>query len=178
MLILDHVDTVSLGKSSLEIDEYVPIAAEVFHQDDAPTLYWRAKPNAKTLVEVGLSSESGRLRSVTLPSIDGAMIIEDKACREVPKQYEGNGVPCFDLAGWQASDDFDARFLDVEVGVRLIVSAGSCSVEFGESSALVTNLQFGDMRCVFDDRKALVRIDFLGLDCADADTLRGLICSD
>ena len=174
MLVLDHVDVHANDSASTEVDEYVPVTVEIPHRESAPTVYWRAKPGPRTLVEVGLSSESGRLRSLTVTAIDATSVFKTHD-NPTPAGEDEAGVPCFDIAGWPVSDEFAARFMDEEVAVRLVVANRSCSVEFGQRAAPATSVKFGDVRCAFDDRKALVRIDIGSLDDEQVETLGRLV---
>lgn len=172
-MVLDHVDVHANGSPSTEVDVYVPVTFEIPHLESAPTVYWRAKPSPRTLVEVGLSSETGRLRSLTVTAIDATFIFKTHDTPR-PAGEDEEGVPCFDISGWPMSDDFAARFNDEEVAVRLVVANRSCSVEFGQRAVPATSVRFGDVRCSFDARKALVRIDIESLDEEQVETLRRL----
>lgn len=175
MLVLDHVDVHAEGSASAEVDEYVPVTVEITHRDSAPTVYWRAKPSPRTLVEVGLSSETGLLRSVTVTAIDVTSVVEASSSPKPSQEDETEGVPCFDIKGWRMSDDFATRFNDEEVAVRLVLANRSCSVEFCQPAAPATFVKFGNIRCGFDDQKVLVRIDIESLDHEQVDTLHRLI---
>lgn len=175
MLVLDHVDADTVGGVRTEVDGYVPVTLKFAYRETAPTVYWRANPSPRTLLEVGLCSQTGRLRSVVVTAIEALRVATASDRGNLAGESETSGVPCFDVTGWPTPDDFAARFKDEALDVRLVVGDRGCSVEFGEPSVPTLFARVSNVRCAFDDRKALVRIDIESLDAAQVEMLHRLV---
>jgi hypothetical protein len=172
VLKLDRLEKAIDSQIAVEIDSYVPVTLEIADQGAEPALYWRAKPDSRTLVEIGMSSSSGRFRSLTVTSLDRSSVVETATQPTEPELSESEGVPCFDISRWGNSVDFSARFLDERVSVRLLISPNSCVLEFGGPTNYVKGVRMRNLRCLFDDHNALARVDVTGLAKSALDVLR------
>ena len=175
MLVLDHIDVDGGGNPRVEVDDHVPVTVELAHRDRAHTVYWRAKPSPRTLLDVGVSSETDRLRSVTLTAIEATSVVVVNHELWGVEAEATEGVPCFDLSRWETTEEFTGRFVDEDVDVRLVVADGRCSLEFGPTAVPDSFARVGNVQCAFDADRSLVRIDVQSLDHEQVDTLQGLL---
>lgn len=108
---LKIVSTTFEMQSKLTIDAYVPL--DIRWGDDYYTntsiLYWRTGDFKKSLIELGIDSKTGQIRSFTLILVKKLLLIsEDLLKSNVPTI---NGLPVVHTKNWFEKD----RFLD-EVG--------------------------------------------------------------
>lgn len=158
MIALEHIEAEM--PADVTVDEYVPISIEVPSPVSAEIIYWRARPDAQTLVELGMCGATGRLRSITVTAINASAVDVVDAD---PRQMVGDekpGVPCFDIRSWHLTKEFGSRFRDEDVPTRMIVGPGACCIELGGSPTSPTfSVNFGTVRCLFNSSSILVRVE-------------------
>ncbi|CQR57004.1 hypothetical protein [Paenibacillus riograndensis] len=90
----------------LEIDPYIPIKIRWGKWNEIldPTIYWRTGDFKKSLIEIGISSESGLIRTVTVVHSD--KIISDSTGINWPDIVQ-EGTPIFKVSNWPENGRLD-----------------------------------------------------------------------
>lgn len=116
---------------SIEFDIYVPLKIRVGHWDMSKeyTIYWRTGDFKKSLIEIGLGSETGILRSFTLT--EAALTESNTHCLDSIDCEIIEGTPLFAINGFPSNGflDFSNQF-NVYVGQKELIvsmSMSSCS---------------------------------------------------
>lgn len=92
-------ETEAVLKSYIEFDDYIPINIEFgkWNISIEPTIYWRTGDFNNTLIEVGVGSEKGILRSITLILAKHINIIEHND--ELNPNNLMEGIPIIKIEG-------------------------------------------------------------------------------
>jgi hypothetical protein len=149
---------------SVYVDKYVPFKVLVESGDLSPPYYWRAGDGRVSLIEIGLSSSSGAIRSITLTSIGSDQVFRANSNVLEAKVPEVNGLPAFDMSYWSFGNCFSNIFLDeIPFNIRLLTGSDYVSLEFekvAKPDRFVTNrnIRFG-----IAANGELSTIDLLGL---------------
>ncbi|GFZ32148.1 hypothetical protein CSC2_26740 [Clostridium zeae] len=90
----------------IEIDPYVPVKIRwgQWNLVKEPTIYWRTGDFKNSLIEIGIASKSGVIRSFTI--VHSKDIFLDSTHIEFTKSYV-EGTPMFDLSNWPESGRLD-----------------------------------------------------------------------
>jgi len=174
MLKLDHIDVEVLP--TVLIDEYVPISATIPDEEAAATFYWRVTPDDQTLIEIGISGASGRLRSITVTIINCSLVSVASVGSSNSMADEQRGIPCFNISSWLPEGDFGTRFQNDDVKPCLIIYPRYCSIKFKACNEPAMSISAGQLRFVFDEFDVLVRIDLLNVRQRELQLLSKLGC--
>jgi hypothetical protein len=117
------------AKADVEVDPYVPLTIVFDGGGDDTPLYWRGRTDEGSLVEVGVSSKDGAIRSVTLTSISRRRVTLSGLGHEV--QAGAAGVPQVDLSPWPAERrHFADNFVDENVSMNLFIGESTATLYF------------------------------------------------
>lgn len=107
MLILEKIDR--LCTFIVEMDEYVPLDLAFDIYEPNP-LYWRGGDGKTSLIEIGLSRNSGLLKSITLTNLRKEC--SQKTLEPLPSLPEKEGNAVFFVDNWTGTydDSFDTDF--------------------------------------------------------------------
>ena len=123
-------------KHLIEFDIYVPIKIRVGHWDMSKehTIYWRTGDFEKSLIEIGLGSETGILRSFTLT--EAAIVSSNDQCIESIDCETIEGTPIFDISGFPSNGFLDCtNQFNVYLGQKELlvsISMNSCIRRFNQ----------------------------------------------
>lgn len=109
---------------NIETDEYIPLKVRWGNCNIAgePTIYWRTGDLKKSLLEIGIASKTGLIRSLTIVLSDMIFLNGTRFDRQVPIE---NGTPTFNVNQWLNTnkvDDpglFEIHYCDSEVNLIL-----------------------------------------------------------
>lgn len=170
MLKLDHVGPREAAE--IVLDEHVPFTLET-PGDIAEVIYWRAKHSNRSLLEVGLDRRDGKLRSVSLVSIDTSHVTALEDAGSMPQADAESGLPWFDVSPWgDTRESFGKRFVDEGIELRLFVGERSARLELGERRPATKSVRVDRLEMVFDDSGHLAAIDLRDLSAEELDLLR------
>jgi hypothetical protein len=107
---LNIINLVSTLDESLEIDPYIPVKIRwgQWNLIDEPTIYWRVGDFKNSLVEIGVSSNSGLIRSFTFVCSKDIFLTNAQVLW--PKSYD-EGTPMFDISEWPENGRLDEQGL-------------------------------------------------------------------
>lgn len=167
---LNLVDVQPESEVEVSVDPYVPLTITSAGNGIDPKLYWRATPNPRTMLELGIDKRSGRWRSLTLTAIPSESV----------KVVEGQsnltglscvGTPVFSVTPWRRAEEYSTRFLDDVVAVELRIRGDSCEVLLGEERQPSRAVRVGSVVFLLDEQDRLVRVQVLGLTTSDREVL-------
>lgn len=134
-----------------EFDDYVPFNVEWKHNQSKyrhPLIFWRSGDIMKSLVEIGLDSISGMVRSLTLVlSSENSIINEIFTIGEVT-----SGRPVFDIS------TFNEHYFDYIQSFSVIVMLNSVIINFSDKEVIRNIGNKGDIVFSFDKKNELQRI--------------------
>ena len=173
MLSLAHVEHTIPVQSVVEVDEHIPLSIAFGTASSEHSVYWRAKSDCHTLLEVELSSVTGQIRSVTLTAITAnsvTVMAESLPPNTVPAVH---GIPCINVSAWPRSAAYNDRFFDVMVDVHLCVAEDGCLLQLGGACLLSQLVVCGALRFGFDEVGVLRAVSIPLHDVAHRQTLVG-----
>jgi hypothetical protein len=145
-----------ISEESIEIDEYIATNVEWLASKKAldPTYYWRTGDFKKSLFELGVSGNSGRVLSFTLTSVNRLHVtVEDYSEIKSPIV---EGLPIFRI-----NDKFTDGFLDEVNEFRVLVNSNRLRICFfdTEPTQVVTQMKSGRIRFGLTNQKALAMVE-------------------
>ena len=159
MLCLDHVNSSVQARVVIEFDDYIPVSVTCESTGSESSVYWRTKPNAYSLLEIALSSDTGELRTVTLTSIEsGAVRVSDELAGSSTERMV-HGLPCMNLSAWSQSDVYADRFCDATLGITLLVAQDTCTLQIGAARLPRHLVDYDSVLFGFDEQNALCSIE-------------------
>lgn len=155
-------------KETLEVDEHVPFNIEWNYISNRNLkYYWRTGDFKKSLLEIGLDSVTGLIKSMTLTNLNINSISEDN----LPTNFSKLGVPKFDLTQWTSEKylDYTKDFSVLLMNNGLVISMLDERVERIVKSDRVLFHMGKD--------KKLLRIDLINLTTDERHILRNSLRS-
>jgi hypothetical protein len=167
---LNLVDVQPESKVEVSVDNYIPLTITSVGNGMDPKLYWRATPNPRTMLELGIDKRTGRWCSLTLTAIpsDSVKVVEGQSNLTGLSRV---GTPVFSVTPWGGAADYAARFLDYEVAVELKIRGDSCEVLLGEEREPFRAVRVGSVAFLLDEQDMLVRVQVLDLTTSDREAL-------
>lgn len=159
---------------SIDIDEYVPFTVEVnTPETSSPPLYWRGGDGKSSLIEIGLTRESGSVCSVTLTTINPNKVKETKLPIDAGLP-EVSGMPVFDTSTWDSgSDNYSDNFQD-EFGseIGLILGENYLTLQFESVDKSVRYVKNNQLRFGIASNGMLSTLDIVGLTTDEINMLK------
>lgn len=95
----------------IQIDPYIPIKIKFgrWNLANEETKYWRTGDFKKSLLEVGIASKSGVIRSITLVEAEHINLDSERIINYTVDTQ--SGVPVFDMSSWENSNRIDENGL-------------------------------------------------------------------
>lgn len=161
------------SKSIVEVDEYVPLTILFEPKDSSATIYWRGGDGKFTLVEIGLSKNTGAVNSVTLTSVSSESVHSVLRSPEIGGDWI-EGMPAFDTSCWSEDGDFSSRFIDDFNGeFRFIVGDNNVSLNFGRADSIARYVGSGDVFFGVSSEGVLLSLELMRLDDQKMSVLKG-----
>jgi hypothetical protein len=134
------VEVAEPSQETVLIGEYVPLTLEWPQFAPPAPYFWRATPDSRSLLEVGVHPETARICwiSVILPGRAVELVMNPVAPRARPEEF---GHPVCDLGRWK-----NGWMSDEPVSFRLVVNARSVSVWFVPTEEAAVDLRSGTVR--------------------------------
>lgn len=105
----------------IQIDPYIPIKIKFgkWNLVNEETKYWRTGDFKKSLLEVGIASKGGIIRSLTLVEAESINLDSERIINYTVDTQ--SGIPVFDLSSWENSNRIDENgFLQVNFCERCL----------------------------------------------------------
>ncbi|MGY0694934.1 hypothetical protein ACW2QC_19565 [Virgibacillus sp. FSP13] len=128
--------------ASIEFDEYTPINIEfgTWNISKEPTLYWRTGDFKKSLIEVGMGSGTGLMRSITLT------LSENVYKTSVNEQLVANDIEIVEgLPIFQIGEYINETYIDEKGELNVYIGNDNIYISFSESEivSLIKNDTIG-----------------------------------
>ena len=151
---------------SIEFDIYVPVKIKVGHWDmlKEHTIYWRTGDFEKSLLEIGLGSETGILRSFTLT--DAALVERNHHCSGFDNCEIMEGTPLLDINDFPSSG-----FVDVNNQFKVLLGQKEVLILISMSSC-IKRIKHGRVQFGFDSNNELISARITDITNEEMDTLK------
>lgn len=163
------VEVAEPAAETMTTGEYVPLALEWKLFAPPAPLYWRATPDDRSLIEVGLHPETGRICSISVILPGTNITLRDDVVPQTLRE-EQLGHPVCDLARWEKG-----WISDESIRFRILVDAHSASVWFGDSDTAEIDLRSGSVRFHVSAERQVVGFTVLDLPAADLARMRATL---
>ena len=131
-------DIAQFSKPTLDLESLVLALNWDAGNSDIP-LYWRTGNFHRSLIEIGINENDGKLISFTLVIADGMSPLT-----EIPSFLQqvitpiNYGIPVFDISRWPQLNAYKDHFIDEPETVTVYIGESQLSILFGE----VTSIQY------------------------------------
>jgi hypothetical protein len=121
LLKINEIRTVGSEEPSVQFGDHLYLDVAFASHWPGVCLYWRLVDPKFSLLEVGLDSVSGQLRSLTVPLYNGELDSQSDAVKYGAAGLP-LGIPIFDTTSWTSDlRETKHRFIDVRGRIRLRV---------------------------------------------------------
>ncbi|MEW9676883.1 hypothetical protein ABRT01_11975 [Lentibacillus sp. L22] len=118
---------------SIEFDIYTPINIEfgTWNISKEPTLYWRTGDFKKSLIEIGIGSDTGVLRSITLTLSENVLKTENNEHLVTNHVEVAEGTPVF----W-VDEYANETYIDEKGKLNVYIGKDNIYISFSESEII------------------------------------------
>jgi len=146
---------------SVLMDDHIPVRFECGQRTDAP-LYWRTGNFSSSLIEIGLTRETGAICRVVITSIDPSAVSNNDTVPRCSNRLQG--VPLCDVSAWpsesQLLNSFGARFKDEPGPVAINVAEDNIGIWLSSTRSLRTMYDVGQVTFGVDEDGLLIYLSF------------------
>lgn len=149
-------------------DEYIPLEVRW----DGPVkdrVYWRGGDHRRSLVEVGLLAESGRMSTITVV-LAGDRLDSPSDPLPAPIRLPETGLPICDLGPLKGK-----HYLDVASPFTFVVRPDSLSIWFASPETVESELDCLPVRFHLSEKREIIGFSVLGLTDVETRRLKELV---
>ncbi|PPA86092.1 hypothetical protein C4A75_05725 [Brevibacillus laterosporus] len=138
---------------TLELDDYIPFNVYWKTPFAFPILYWRTGNFKKTLMEIGINSESGELLSITLTVLH-SVSYESPTFLDSQKDIDQSGIPVFDISAWE-----NIKYIDEPIDFRSYFFNGRLTIVLDDKKTVASTLSSEHIKFYFDSNHFLIAFE-------------------
>lgn len=148
-------DVTNSIKETIQVDDYIPLSVRWINSNlDSPRLFWRTGNFKTSLLEIGIDSKTGIIRSITLTFTERISVCE----AEVTDSPSVEGTPVFQIADW--GSEF---YLDVSQDFDTYLSGQNLNIVLGGNKSVGKIVRSGRVTFFFDSQNVLKQLEILQL---------------
>lgn len=155
----------------VEVDLYVPFKIKFGLWDESKehTVYWRTGDSRKSLFEVGIGKDSGKIRSMTL--VQAKTVVQGfQKCVDDKMMPSKIGLPICDVGEFPANG-----FIDEANDFQVCLSNDSISIYFSDERHPVSKIVCGRVIFGVDENNNMLSFQIVRLDDNDVCTLKSAL---
>ncbi|MCR8982539.1 hypothetical protein [Brevibacillus laterosporus] len=138
---------------TLELDDYIPFNVYWKTPFAFPIQYWRTGDLEKSLIEMGINSESGELLSITLTMLH-SVSYESPIFLHSKKDIDQFGIPVFDISAWE-----NIRFIDEPIDFQSFFFNGRLIIALDDKKTVASMLSSEHIKFYFDSNHFLIAFE-------------------